>query len=106
MKQLSAMNPAEEQVPLTFDFSAYLAAGETIASAAFDVGVWNAGVDPSPAALLVGSPTIFNAGTAVQQHASGGVDGCDYRIRCKATTQGVAPARVIALVSLLPVRNA
>jgi hypothetical protein len=104
MKQLSSVNPGETKTPLTFDFTSYLVQGETVTSAVCNVDVW-AGTDASPSAILDGSATIVGGTTALQR-VTGGIDGVDYRVRCLATTVGVSPARTIALVSLLPVRNA
>jgi hypothetical protein len=112
MQQLSTMNPAEVKVPLTWDFSPYLSTGVTLTGTpVIDVALWNNGADADPSTILDGAPSIIQSSTTVLQkvtgatggsRATGGLDGCDYRIRCRAqTTEG----RTIALVSLLPVRN-
>lgn len=112
MKLLSSMNPAGVRIPLSFDFTAYLESGETVASAEVAVTVHNTGVDDHPENLLDGSPQVILDGTTVRQHctgatggarATGGLDGVDYAVTCVATTSN---ARKVPLVSILPVRNA
>lgn len=113
MKTLSAINPAEEKVPVTFDFSRRLAEGETISSAEVSVTIWNAGDDDAPEDILDGSPTIVDDSIALQHvtpaeagsRTSGGLPGVDYKLVCVGTTTGVNPARKIAIVSVLPVRD-
>ena len=41
------------------------------------------GEDPSPSSFLSGVPAI--SGTDVLQRVTGGLDGCDYNLRCFAT---------------------
>jgi hypothetical protein len=114
MKILDPMNQASVRELLTFEYASLLAPGETVASAALDVSIWNAGEDSAPSALLDGSPVLLDSGATVGQRvtpseggsrSTGGVDGVDYAIRCVATTTGVSPTREIVLVSILPIRN-
>lgn len=85
----------------TFDFTAEVDAGESIASAVVTVALLN-GTDATPSALLNGSLTI--AGATVLQPFHGGVDGVTYTLRCEATL--TPSGRVLVLAANLPVRTA
>lgn len=76
----------EQKYPISlvygvFDFSSLLTNGQTISTASCSVEVW-VGVDPSPSAILLGSPTV--SGTVVSQYLQNGVSGVIYRIACQA----------------------
>lgn len=95
--RLPPKDPAETKM-LRFVFGADLADGETIASVTVSAAT-EAGVDASPANVLMGSPTV--SGGDVLQRVHGGLAGCDYRLRCLATTS----AGLVHLASgCLPVR--
>jgi hypothetical protein len=95
-----AKYPAEALVA-AFDFSADLQVGETIDSATVTVSL-ESGVDPSPASVLDGAPTI-DAGTVL--HAfSGGAPGARYELRCEVTL--LPSDRILVLAATLPVRSA
>ena len=66
-----------------FDFISALAVGETLVTATVVATVYS-GVDPAPAAILSGAPTI--SGTTVLQSVTGGVVGCIYGLTCTVTT--------------------
>lgn len=69
--------------PQGFDFTPLLAAGETISSASFFVGVYT-GVDSNPSAMLSGSPIVN--GPVVLQLFAGGQLGTVYTIHCSIVT--------------------
>lgn len=95
-----AKDPVEALV-CTFDYSAALDAGETISAALVTCSVLS-GSDPTPAAVLSGSPTI-SAGVVLQPfHA--GLEGANYVLRCEATLSPTS--RVLVLAANLPVRSA
>lgn len=67
----------------TFDYSLVLEPGEIITSASSNVIVMN-GSDPTPNAILVGSPGIV--GAKVSQRITGGVNETTYRLEMTANT--------------------
>lgn len=89
----------EEIIIATFDFTKELA-DESISpgTAVVTIAVVN-GVDAGAAAMLNGAPTT-NAGL-VFQSIQNGVDGNDYKLRCRINTSG---ARRLVLALPLPVR--
>ena len=95
-----AKDPAEKLVT-TFDYSADLDAGETIASANLTCTLLS-GADADPSAVLYGTPTIA-AGTVLQP-ITGGVEGATYTLRCAVTL--TPSGRVLVLAATLPVRTA
>ena len=92
--QYSARSPGEARV-FSFDFFNDLAAGDSIASAATTLTVYQ-GADPNAATLLIGSPTILNGlgtNTVVAQkigtnvnNATGFLPGVVYRWTITAQT--------------------
>jgi len=96
-----AKDPAEVLV-ITFDFASEVDPGENIAAAP-PVSVWRLRAsDPTPGAVLSGSPSV--AGGAVLHAVHGGVDGAAYLLRCEATLSPTG--RVLVLAATLPVRTA
>ena len=82
-------DPGEKEV-YGFDFTAILATGETIASAAWTCSVVT-GTDPSPSSRIFGSALIGpgkygRASAATQQWFSGFLPGCQYRLQAMVTT--------------------
>lgn len=67
----------------TFDFNPVLASGETLSSATC-TAVTQQGTDPSPSAILSGTPVI-SYGKATQR-VTGGVDDNIYRLIMTVTT--------------------
>lgn len=55
-------------------------------------------LDPSPAAILLGQPTVF--GTDVMQAVHGGVDGAVYSLRCEIDTDN---GQHLVMADALPV---
>tara|TARA_R110000868_G_scaffold40733_1_gene140278 strand:- start:1642 stop:1953 length:312 start_codon:yes stop_codon:yes gene_type:complete len=86
-----------ENEQFTFDYSPVLGTTETILSATCTVEV-KEGTDPTPSAILVGSPSI--SGSQVAQRISGGLDGVIYRLQMTATTSAT---NVYTIVGDLPV---
>jgi len=72
----------QEEDSFGFDYTDLLSAGETIVSAAITIDVID-GVDPTPSAMISGTPTI--AGPIVSIKLVGGVEGVLYCIHCLAT---------------------
>lgn len=86
-----------ENEQFTFDFSPIMGSSETISSASCTVEV-KEGTDPTPNAILVGTPAI--SGQQVAQRISGGLDGVIYRVEMTATT---SLTNVYTIVADLPV---
>lgn len=86
----------DEKFAIEFDF-ARLAA--TVDSAVVEVALLS-GTDATPATVLDGAPQV--TGAKVYQRVKAGVAGCNYRLRCEATSG----ADVWALAATLPVRTA
>lgn len=74
---------AGETEVFTVDFSALLATGETITSAAWSISVVS-GSDPSAASMIDGSASI--SGSKVSQLITGGVSDVTYAPICTANT--------------------
>lgn len=90
-------DPAEK-FTLSFDYTAALASGETIISAAIAVSV-KAGVDATPNNFLDGVNQVL-AGV-VLQGIKDGIDQASYLVRCVAT---LSSGRVLVLAGVVPVR--
>lgn len=92
-------------ITLTFDFSDYATA---VTAPAIVVTVAQ-GTDPSPSAILVGSPTV--EGALVRQRVQNGVDGVTYAFQCAAyngsdryTIEAILPVRTRpALSTAVPI---
>jgi hypothetical protein len=91
----------EEVLVCTFDFAAAIDDGEAI-SIAIVSSALEAGADPTPAAVLSGTPSI--SGGSVLQALQSGVVGASYAIRCVATLGPTG--RVLVLAATLPIRRA
>ena len=74
---LDSKDPAEKVV-VTFDFSALATTVSTPVVTAESAGGAN---DPSPSAILSGSPSV--SGAQVLQLVIGGVANADYKLRCQ-----------------------
>lgn len=95
-KLFDEKDPAEEWL-LGFDFGDY---PSPISLATFTITRLSGPTDSNPNAMKIGSPLTQGTGRAVHL-IGGGVDGCDYAIRCEATVNG----EKLVLVGLLPVRK-
>lgn len=71
-----------EIVPVTFDFTADVATGATVALVSVTVSVVS-GTDASPSALLNGAATA--SGAMVTQWIDSGVVGVTYKLVCEVT---------------------
>lgn len=79
------------------DFSPLLLSGQTVYSASTSISVYS-GVDPSPAAVLVGTSV---ATPLVNVAVTGGVAGAIYQLRVDAVTLG--PAGTLSLAYYLAI---
>lgn len=94
-QSFDAKDPAEI-IPLVFDFSGLT---PTPVSPVIVISHEAGAADPTPAALLLGSPQVV--GAQIRQKIQGGVLNADYRIRCQVDTpeglrwvkSGVLPVR-------------
>ena len=68
-----------ETAPYEFNFNDKLQFGETISGASVSATVFS-GIDATPAALILGTPTIV--GGVVTQNIQGGVPGVIYLLSC------------------------
>lgn len=93
-------DPAEA-IFLGFDYAADLDTAETLSGSPTVTASLIAGTDPTPSALLSGSPSVV--GAVVLQRVVGGVAGASYTLRCQITTSA---SRVLVLAATLPVRTA
>ena len=91
--RVPSKDPAET-LTVIFDYSAI----GTPQSPAVTIAL-RKGTDPTPGAMLVGSPT--HQGHVVQQRVAGGVAGAEYALRCLAA---VGTDSVLVDV-ILPVRS-
>lgn len=89
----------DEIIDVTFDYTDSLEAGETVESAVVSVSL-RKGVDEDSAEILSGDPTVSSP--YVVQRVEGGVSGCQYNIKCLATT---SDDRKYELIAVLPVRT-
>lgn len=82
MISFSPKSPGETRT-LVFDFISKLGAGETLVSATVTPTVWS-GVDPTPSAIVSGTPSV--SGTKAAAVITAGVDGTIYQLACIAVT--------------------
>lgn len=94
----NAKDPGEKIV-LTFDFSAELAAGETITSVSA-VAITSA-QDASPSGVLNGAASIGADNASVLQPVQAGVAGASYAIKVTAATSNAL--KVLAMTGILAV---
>lgn len=73
----------DEDILLSWDFSAALATGETISTGTVTATTIE-GTDPSPNDIVSGSTTT--SGAVVSQKIINGVDGATYLLECEITT--------------------
>jgi hypothetical protein len=99
MKYFSPKSP-EENVTLTFDFTAALDAGETISAPVSSVSIIS-GADSNLNAILNGTPTVI--GTTVTQKVHAGVISTQYSVQVCITTSA---GRVLCLAGNLTVNAA
>lgn len=85
-----------ETVTLPFDFTAFLAVGETISSAFVTIRVYSGAADPVVDSMISGSASI--SGKIVSQKVTAGVAGNIYVLICHATISG---SQIIQLGGIL-----
>ncbi len=98
-----AQKDPSEKVPLTFDFTNGLDAGETLTGTPTVTVACTVGTDATPQAILNGSATLIASATKVLQAVQGGLAGCDYLIKVVTATSNAQ--KVLALSAVLPVRS-
>ena len=101
--RIDSIDP-DEQVVITFDFSAALDAGETLSGSIATSVTAVLGNDAAPAAILNGVAACDNTSTRVLQPVKGGLPDHDYAIKVVCVTSN--PQKVLALVAHLPIRQA
>lgn len=103
MARTDSLDPDEKRV-ITFDFSDELDSGETLAGAITSLVFVSMGSDPSPDAVIDGTPIFDPTSKMVLVPVKGKVPLCDYSIKivCGTTT----PSKKLALVAVLPIRKA
>lgn len=101
LNRFDPKDPGEAQ-PLLFDFSADLAAGETLAGTVVVSVTVVKGVDPSPNVILAGGNSLDATSTKFFVPVVGGLDGVDYDIVVKYQTTN--PKKTLVLGGILPVR--
>lgn len=87
------------KVPLTFDFTSELAAGETIGTKSVGATVYS-GTDPVPSGIISGSAS--SSGQKVTQNVSGGVLGVTYMMLCTITTSAGQTLQQAGFLSIVP----
>lgn len=97
MRRFPPLDPAARRV-LAFNFAPDLAPGDSIASASIAPPAVQAGIDATPAALLVGSPVI--QGARVLQLAGGRAGGNAYTLKCFAETSGGEILTLTAVITM------
>ena len=101
VKQFPVKLPSEVVTAL-FDFSLETTA---VTNPVVTVSVfWSVGTpDPTPSAIIFGSPTVdATTQSYVYQHIGGGLDLNDYSIRCTATAANGID--ILTVPAILPVR--
>jgi hypothetical protein len=97
-QDFSAIDPTTlETSTFTFDFSAFLGTGETIATVAWSLAAMN-GIDSAPSSRLIGSPQIL-AGTKVLQQIGTCIAGETYLVTATVMTSA---AQTLTLYAYLP----
>ena len=96
---ISASKLSSEHLDFQVDFCSRLDIGETIATAAASIEVFS-GVDPTPSAMLSGSPTFSQS--IVTQKIIGGVPGVIYELFVAIrTSRSNIPIQKVKLAVLL-----
>lgn len=90
---------ANAQAVARFDFSPYLAVGESLIAKDTSANVYS-GQDPSPEDVLVGGSTL--EGRVVEQPLTGGVAGVTYELGCIVLTSKGHQLQLSGYLSVLP----
>lgn len=91
-----------ENEQFTFDYSPIMSTGETISTATCTVQV-KEGTDPTPSAILVGTPVA--SGQQVAQRIYNGLDGVIYRLEMTITTSLANVYTIVADLEVLSPTN-
>lgn len=83
MKTTFPAKRAGSTILLPFDFTNQLAVGDSLSIPTVVASVYS-GVDPTPSAILSGSPSV--SGNVVTQKVTVGVPGTIYSLLCTVTT--------------------
>mgnify|MGYP000947894944 CR=1 FL=1 len=100
--RVDPIDPAESVV-LTFDFAPALETGETLAGAISTSVSMALGTDATPDRVLNGAAVFAAGNTSVLVPVKGGLVDRDYAIKVVVGTSN--PAKVLALVAHLPIRE-
>lgn len=104
-QRFDEFDPAEADV-LTYDFTQGMSPLETLVGnpiITVVVDYPDTSADPTPAAILNGSPTFDATNKLIFVPVLGGVDGVDYDIKVECQTSN--PKKFLALACILPVRT-
>lgn len=93
----------DEDVIITFEYSDALADDEVLVNIVSVTVTLNAGVDPTPDAILSGTPWIDSSGKFAQQPVINGLNNVTYNIQMLCDTS--VPHRRLAVTGILPVRK-
>lgn len=88
-----------ESPDVVFDFTSWLAAGETLLTAVCTATVYS-GTDASPSSLISGSASI--SGAKVTQLITGGVEGVVYDLLCTVTTSLGQTLQLAGFIAAVP----
>jgi hypothetical protein len=89
---------AGEFKPFPFDFTSFLAVGETISEPTITVSVWS-GVDANPSAVYASSTPV---GAIVDVYLQAGVVGVIYLVQCSIVTSTSNTYELDGLVAVIP----
>lgn len=103
MARTDSLDPDEKRV-ITFDFSDELDSGEMLAGTITSLVSVPMGSDPSPDAVIDGTPIFDPTSKMVLVPVKGKVPLCDYSIKVVCQTSN--PTKRLALVAVLPIRKA
>jgi|SRR5580692_6750718 hypothetical protein len=102
--QLFPVKDPGESVDLTFNMASNLPTGVTLNGTISVAVTVIEGTDPSPSAILNGSPGLDSTSTMVIQPVTAGVSGVLYEVKVTAAT--TINTIILVLAGALPVRNA
>lgn len=93
----------EEDILVTFDFTGYLATGETVSNPLVTCETLYGGTDANPMAMVSGPASTTTLSPRVTQVIVGGNAGVNYRLQCLVDT---SLGQKLVLAASLPVREA
>lgn len=95
----AAITVGEGPAPVTFNFTAAMAASATILTQVVVATVYS-GVDPNPAAVISGAATVN--GKVVTQNVIGAVAGVIYQLLCTITTSDGKTFKQSSYLAVVP----